>query len=50
MKKYWFKIFVGECPVCGTNMGYKVKQTTKKPKDRKKRYVFLGNCYCGCIN
>lgn len=38
---YWYKMYVGECPVCGRNASYKVRMPGAKPRDASKRYVHL---------
>lgn len=50
-KKYWYKYFFGECPVCGSDNTYKERMYTKKPKDRRERYVHLRDLdtYDGCM-
>ena len=47
---YWFKQYVGECPLCGCNMGYKEKVRGVKPKDLSEVYIPLSlkDSYCGC--
>ena len=40
-KKYWYRHHVGECPVCGQDMGWKEKIYGEKPKDLKKVFVQL---------
>jgi len=39
--KYWYKMFVGECPVCGSDKSYRQRVYGKKPKNISDRYVFL---------
>jgi len=48
--KHWYRIFVGECPVCGRDSGYKERIYGKRPTDPLKRYVYLSDkaTYCGC--
>ncbi len=41
-KKYWYKFYVGECPVCGRDQGYKIRVNGEKPKSIEERYVQLG--------
>lgn len=46
MKKYWYKYFIGECPVCGKNKSYKVRQYTLKPSKLEDRYIYLSDAEC----
>lgn len=50
-KHYWYKYFIGECPVCGKDASYKVRMYTPKPADPKERSVYLSDVatYCGCM-
>lgn len=41
MKKYWYKFYVGECPVCGRNASYKERIYGEKPKNIQDRYIIL---------
>lgn len=43
MRKHWYKFFIGECPVCGSEQSYKVRQYSEKPVDIKDRYIYLDN-------
>ena len=49
--KYWYKYYIGECPVCGSNHSYKERIYGEKPLDKKDRYIFLSNSdtYDGCL-
>lgn len=38
---YWYRMFVGECQVCGRDKSYRERVYTPKPKDPRKRYVQL---------
>jgi len=40
-KKYWYRIYIGECPVCGRNKSYRERMYSIKPIEKKDRYVFL---------
>ncbi len=40
-QKYWYRIHIGECPVCGRNQGWRERVYGKRPKDTEKRYVQL---------
>ena len=50
-KKYWYKQYMGECPVCGRNMGWREKVNGDKPTDLTKVYIQLSpeDCYDHCI-
>lgn len=50
-QKYWYKQYVGECPVCGRNQGWKEKVIGEKPNDFRKIYIQLSNseCFDHCI-
>jgi len=49
-RRYWYRLFVGECPVCGRDKSYRERVYGKRPKDHRKRYVQLSNqeCYDWC--
>lgn len=48
-KKYWYKIYVYVCQVCGpSKSSYRERVYSKKPKLKKNRYVFLTD-YDGCV-
>lgn len=38
---YWYRQYVGGCPVCGRDAGYKERVNGRKPKDLKKVYIPL---------
>jgi len=45
-KKYWYKIYIEECVVCGKQDKYKERQYSEKPKDPQKIINFTQNiCY-----
>ena len=50
-KSYWYKQFLGECPMCGRNRNRKERVMGKKPKDKEKIYIYLSeyDTYCGCM-
>lgn len=50
-KRHWYRLHVGECPVCGRDASYRVRMTGKRPADRGKRVVYLSHMqtYCGCL-
>lgn len=47
-KKYWYKFWHQECPVCGGGQTFKERQYTKKPKDIFKRHIHE-QAYDHCI-
>lgn len=40
-KKYWYKFFIGECPICGRDKSYKERQYTPEPDNREEKVVYL---------
>lgn len=36
-KRYWYRIFVYYCPLCGKEDEYRERQYSRKPKNRDKR-------------
>ncbi len=50
-QKYWYKFFIGECPVCGRDASYKVRMYGDKPRNQEDRYVYLScsETYDGCM-
>ena len=40
-RPHWYRVYVGECPVCGRDKGYRERVYGTPPKDRGKRYVRL---------
>jgi hypothetical protein len=38
---HWYRIYVGECPVCGRDHGHRERVYGPPPKDRADRYVQL---------
>lgn len=50
-KKYWYKFYIGECPVCGKDKSYKERVYGEKPKDSKERYEHIPDTqtYDGCL-
>jgi hypothetical protein len=48
---YWYRFYVGECPVCGRNKSYKTRVTTEpRPVNKSDRYTLMSltESYCGC--
>ena len=50
-KKYWYRQYMGECPMCGRNQGWKERVYGEKPKDFTKIYIQLSEseCYDHCM-
>lgn len=48
---YWYRIHVGECPVCGRGKGYRERVYGPRPKDPKARYRTMpdSETYDHCI-
>ncbi len=48
--KYWYLYYIGECPLCGKDKSYKVRQYTNKPISKEDRIIYLSNSetYDGC--
>lgn len=40
-KPHWYRIYVGECPVCGRDHGYRLRMYTERPADIQDRYEYL---------
>ena len=38
---HWYKIYVGECPVCGRNKSYRERMFTPRPEGIEDRYEYL---------
>lgn len=51
MKKYWYRFYWGECPVCGRDKSYKERVYGKKPKNHDKRHIQLSEfeTYDHCV-
>ena len=49
--KHWYKMYVGECPVCGRDQSFRERVYGKRPKNPKKRYVYLNQfeTYDHCV-
>jgi hypothetical protein len=50
-KKHWYRMYVGECPVCGRDAGSRERVYGKKPKNLSRVYVQLSGreCYDYCL-
>jgi hypothetical protein len=40
-RPHWYRVYVGECPVCGREKGYRERVYGTPPKDPGKRRVWL---------
>ena len=40
-KQHWYRQYVGECPVCGRNAGWKERVYGEKPEDTTEIYIQL---------
>jgi hypothetical protein len=40
-RPHWYRLHVGECPVCGRDKSFRERVYGKKPRSQKKRYVYL---------
>lgn len=40
---YWYRKYIGECPVCGKDKSYRERIYGEKPLDIKDRYVHLSD-------
>ncbi len=40
-RPYWYRMHYGECPVCGKDRSYRERVYGEKPKDARKRIVYL---------
>lgn len=49
--KFWYRIYVGECPVCGRDKGFRERVYGEKPANPVERYVHLSDTqtydHCG---
>lgn len=50
LRPHWYRQYIGFCPVCGRDQGYKERVYGEKPEDPKERYVMLDDkqTYDGC--
>jgi hypothetical protein len=44
-KKHWYKMYVGECPVCGRDQSFRERVYGERPEDRKDRYEYLPDTF-----
>lgn len=40
---HWYRIYVGECPLCGHDAGYRERVFGRRPAKREARYVYLSD-------
>jgi hypothetical protein len=40
-RTYWYRFYHGNCPVCGTNHGYRERVYGRRPKSIQKRHIEL---------
>jgi hypothetical protein len=52
VSKYWYRQYVGECPVCGKDASFKERIYGEKPTNLDEVYVQLPDkeTYCGCLD
>jgi len=43
MKEHWYKLFIGECPVCGKSKNYRMRVYGQKPEKLEKRIIYLSD-------
>jgi len=43
MPKHWYKIYYGECPVCGKPKEYRERMYTPRPTNQLDRYQQLAD-------
>jgi hypothetical protein len=50
MRKFWMRIWIGECPLCGRDKGYRERVYGRKPKLWQNRYRYISpeHCYDWC--
>lgn len=50
-RKHWYRLYVGECPVCGCDQSSRERVYGKRPAKRRDRVVYLSDSasYCGCL-
>jgi hypothetical protein len=50
-RKHWYRLYFGECPVCGRDKSYRERVYGKRPRRRKDRIIYLNQTttYDGCL-
>lgn len=38
---HWYKHYIGECPVCGSDKSYRVRVMGKRPENHEDRYEWI---------
>lgn len=41
VRPHWYRLHVGECPVCGKDKSYRERVYGRRPKTASKRFVYL---------
>lgn len=42
-RRYWYRFYLGSCPVCGRNKSYRERVYGRKPKNARLRYIELSD-------
>ena len=40
MRPHWYRIHLGECPVCGSDQSYRERVYGERPEKNEDRYVY----------
>ena len=50
-RPHWYRWHVGQCPVCMSDKSYRKRVYGRRPKDPRKRVVYLpdNTTYDGCL-
>lgn len=50
-ERHWYRLYIGECPVCGRDKSFRIRVAGERPADPAERYVYLpdSQTYDGCI-
>jgi len=51
MRAHWYRMHIGECPVCGRDASYRRRVYGERPENMKDRYVDLSyeSTYDHCL-
>lgn len=51
VKRHWYRMHFGECPVCGKDKSYRERVYGRKPSDKRKCVVYLpdSQTYDHCV-
>ncbi len=41
--KHWYRLYIGECPVCGRDQSYRERVYGERPEDLKDRIIHLSD-------